>query len=563
VRPGWLLLAPRRLAAGISSAAAIVAIGCTQVLSAGDYYVVPDRVDTGPSGVPDGGLLDATTTPDGSSDRATGNPDGPIGDAGSPAGDGCAPGTSRSMLENACTGAMCVPFDNGRVTLCSDDGGKLTCPPVPPSDAGLPPPLPSDAGVDAGNMPPCSSLPMLNGFTFPQPYIYGSGSTALSLYVGKIAQAFANQGQGTILYQIAGSCYGAYTTVLANTYPLSAVAATTGPATAAYFDPLQSDANGVPLQYACRIDQPARTADFGVSDVFPTTCLPQLRQNGGLPNNLHDFFGPVQTMVLAVPTGSTQTSISADAAYMVWGFGNGSGVLPWTNEGYLLQRSGSSGTQSMVAAAISVDPFAWHGVMHKANQDVLADMLAAAANPDPSVQGATMGVLGADFVEDNRAQITVLAYQDRGQTCGYYPDSTPTAHDKQNVRDGHYPIWGPSHFIAAVNGSGQPSNATVKQFIDALSGTTAVPGLNLLQAYQQRHVIPQCAMRVTRSSDGEDYQPYAAPDSCSCYYDFLTGGRTDCVPCKNSGDCTNAPNGATNCNVFGSPGVGYCESPGN
>ena len=166
---------------------------------------------------------------------------------------------------------------------------------------------------------PCSSLPTLNGFTFPQPYIYGSGSTALSLYVGKIAQAFANQGQGTILYQIAGSCYGAYTTVFANTYPLSAVAATTGPATATYFDPLQSDTDGVPLQYTCRIDQPARTADFGVSDVFPTTCLPQLRQNGGLPKTCTTSSAPCRRWSLRCLPARRRPLSAPTPAYMVSG----------------------------------------------------------------------------------------------------------------------------------------------------------------------------------------------------------------------------------------------------
>jgi hypothetical protein len=522
-------------------------IGCAQLLSADALYIVAQS---------DGSARDAAganqsdTVPVDSADDAS----------------ACPPGTDRHTLENACTNATCVPFDNRRVTRCSDDGGTLTCPPAPPSDAGIPAPLAPDAAAqaapDGGTFPPCSSLPPLNGFTFPKPYVYGAGSSALSLYVGKIAQAFANQDDGTILYQIAGSCYGAYTTVLADTYPLSAVPATTGPATATYFDPVQSDMNGVPLQYTCWIDEPTRTADFGVSDVFPATCLPQLAQTGGLPNNLHDFFGPVQTMVLAVPIGSTQTSISADAAYMVWGFGSASGVAPWTNEADLLQRSGSSGTQSMMAATISVDPFAWHGVPHSSNQAVLADMLAAAANPDKTVQEATMGILGADFVEDNRSQITVLAFQDRGQECGYYPDSTSTAHDKQNVRDGHYPVWGPSHFIVPVSGNGQPINPTVSEFIDALSGTTTIAGLNLLQTYQERHIIPECAMHVTRSSDGQDYQPYAPPDSCSCYYDFLTTGQTQCVPCTNSNDCANAPDGHTSCNTFGTPPVGYCEPPG-
>jgi hypothetical protein len=533
------------VAAAFSSGLAVLGFGCVQILSVDSLHVVGSTAHAGADALPEK----------------------PPGDAAADGAEDCAPGTNRLTLENACTTAMCVAFDDHRVSPCTDSAGKLTCPTVPPSDAGIPPPLPLDAGTpdaggDAGALPPCSSLPTLNGFTFPQPYVYGSGSSALSLYVGKLAQAFANQGEGTILYQIAGSCYGAYTTVLADSYPLAAVPATTGPATATYFDPVQSDVNGVPLQYTCVIDDPTKTADFGVSDVFPATCLPQLMQTGGLPNNLHDFFGPVQTMVLAVPVGSTQTSISADAAYMVWGFGSGSGVSPWTNEAYLLQRSGSSGTQSMMAATISVDPFEWHGIMHSSNQAVLADMLAAAASPDTSAQEATMGVLGADFVEDNRAQINVLAFQDRGQTCGYYPDSTPTAHDKQNVRDGHYPVWGPSHFIAPVGTNGQPIDVTVSEFIDALSGTTAIGGLNLLQTYQERHVIPLCAMHVTRTSDGQDYQPYSPPTSCSCYYDFLTTGQTNCVQCSNSGDCANAPNGATSCNVFGTPPVGYCEPPG-
>jgi hypothetical protein len=247
---------------------------------------------------------------------------------------------------------------------------------------------------------------------------------------------------------------------------------------------------------------------------------------------------------------------------MVWGFGSGSGVGPWTDENYLLQRSGTSGTQSMMGAAINLDPFAWRGKKHKSNQEVLADILGAASNPDPSVVEKTIAIMGADFVEDNRSQIKALAYQDRGESCGYYPDSTPASHDKRNVRDGHYPVWGPSHFIVPVDANQQPIKGVVKTFVDALSGTVQVASLDLLQAYVQRHVVPQCAMRVTRKNDGGDYSPYAPSVSCGCYYDFLATGRSDCVTCKTTADCASAPNGATNCNVFGSPPVGYCEQSG-
>ena len=53
----------------------------------------------------------------------------------------------------------------------------------------------------------------------------------------------------------------------------------------------------------------------------------------------------------------------------------------------------------------------------------------------------------------------VLAFQAdqvAGQTCGYFPDSTANTFDKLNVRQGRYDIWGPLHFITAVDGGGNP-----------------------------------------------------------------------------------------------------------
>ena len=51
-------------------------------------------------------------------------------------------------------------------------------------------------------------------------------------------------------------------------------------------------------------------ADIGVSDVFPSTCM---ALPNGLPSNVHDFSGPVQTMTFVTPHASTQESISAEA----------------------------------------------------------------------------------------------------------------------------------------------------------------------------------------------------------------------------------------------------------
>ncbi len=44
----------------------------------------------------------------------------------------------------------------------------------------------------------------------------------------------------------------------------------------------------------------------------------------------------------------------------------------------------------------------------------------------------------------------LLPCQDAGQSCGYYPDSSATSLDKQNVRDGHCAIWGPLQRMRAL-----------------------------------------------------------------------------------------------------------------
>jgi hypothetical protein len=128
--------------------------------------------------------------------------------------------------------------------------------------------------------------------------------------------------------------------------------------------------------------------------------------------------------------------------------------------------------------------------------------------------------------------------------------------DKANVRDGHYPIWGPSHFYNLVNGSGVPLNPKAQIFIDALSGITPLPGVDLLQLYAQNHVVPICAMHVQRTSDGGNYSPFLPPATCNCYFDAQATGKTACPTCTTNSDC---PKSAPACRQFGNPPTGYCE----
>jgi len=488
---------------------------------------------------------------------------------------------NKAAFESACTNAMCAPFDNAtRNTLCLE-GGTL-CPAVPMPDSGAPPPVDSGAPVDSGGAVDSGAPPADSGPTYPSCFsltqgpaggalpstvVVATGSTAIQPYMARVAQVLESLNIETVVYLGAGSCFGVSGMLNPQTNTLQEIGAT-----ATYYDPAL-DANGNVQQGTCAIDDPTKIADLGISDVFATTCVPALINQGGLPNNLHDFFGPVQVMEMVVPATSSESSISNAAAYMVWGFGNNSGVAPWTDSNFLLQRSASSGTQNMIAAQIGLPPGDWQGIPNKSSTNVLTGLTNVAngkgvdggPTSESNPVSKTMGILASDVADSNRQTLKPLAFQDVGQSCGWYPDSTASSFDKANVRDGHYPIWGPSHLIAYADAQGNEMNAAVKTLVDAMNGrnTQVLQTLDIIQFYAKNHIVPTCAMHVQRADDGHSYSAYAPATSCSCYYDLKATGQTSCQTCSHDSDCANAPNGATTCvNVFGIPPVGYCEPPG-
>ncbi len=208
----------------------------------------------------------------------------------------------------------------------------------------------------------------------------------------------------------------------------------------------------------------------------------------------------------------------------------------------------------MLAAAIGVPAAVWHGKPHKTSDDVAADLRAAGQNQ--ATANLALGILAADYIESNnlRAQVRVLAFQDSSQTCAMFPDSTGSAHDKRNVRDGHYPVWGPLHLLLKVDQFGNPINAAnrsaVADIVGYLSGTKVLPnGVQLIDVYAQSGLIPECAMHVTRSKDGGNILPYEPASPCSCVFEAKATGATSCTPCKVQGDCASSQT----CSQ------GYCE----
>jgi ABC-type phosphate transport system substrate-binding protein len=494
-----------------------VAFGCNQILDTGDYKT---------------GLTTDASGGDGSSG-------GDSGADSTTSSDGCAPATDKVQFEKSCTNSACTPFDNSRVPLT--DGSERALPPYTPPDGGTG----TAALPDAGALPACNAVPTAG---LPSGYtpVYATGSTALQSTLATVAQVLEKTTNYVFVYQGTGSCVGV-NAMISGSYKMNGLAYVIDPGAA---DPTQSSA-----QIPCSLEPDGVTVDIGISDVFASTCEGSSFQN--LPTGVQENFGPVQTMEFVVPkVGSAENSISAEAAYNVYGFGATSMVAPWTDATLIFQRNGSSGTQNMIAAAIGVPAAQWMGVTNGSSGAMITSLNNAAA--DTAKAPHAIGILASDLADNNRTTLKPLAYQDVGQSCGYFPDSTQTAEDKRNVRDGHYPIWGPSHFYNRVSANGTAVNPGTTAFIDDLAGITTLAGVDLLSFYAKDHIIPLCAMQVSRTTDGNDYAPSTPAKGCGCYYELQATGIVppSCVTCTTGASC---PASAPNCNSFGTPAVGYCE----
>jgi ABC-type phosphate transport system substrate-binding protein len=376
--------------------------------------------------------------------------------------------------------------------------------------------------------------------------LYVTGSSAVEPFLKELAARLSTV---TVVYQKPGSCVGV------NAVNTATPADLTGTAFTYSVDP--SDATKV-VTTSC--DVPAGVKpDIGVSDVFATTCIGVT----SLSSDVGDYYGPNQIMTFVVPGASSQTVISSDAAYLLWGFGIGGEVAPWTvDENLLFRRSEASGTQSMLSAAINafntqtLPANKWKGIgadptTMKAfgSGDVLAKV-AGSTNPE-----ATIGILATDVADKNRAgmnPVKILAYQHSQQLAGYWPDSKPTALDKINVRDGHYPVWGPLHFFAKKDSTGKPVNAAAKTFIGYFTGEVATPaGVDLVALESKTFDVPQCAMYVTRSSELGDYSDYNPTDPCHCAFEKAATGTTSCKACTSDTECGDATKKCSH---------GYCEA---
>lgn len=371
--------------------------------------------------------------------------------------------------------------------------------------------------------------------------VYVAGSTAIKPFLGSLATLLAqNSPPYTIVYQSQGSCTGVDAVFSSDPAKnvIKDIPAVGGKAAnwAVFFS---SDGT---TSTQCNLDPNGNVVDVGASDVFAATC--GATAPAGV--QISDYQGPIQAMTFVVPANSSQHAISAEAAYMVFGMGGNKGVAsPWTDPTYYFIRNASSGTQQMIGSAISVPAAQWWGGDRGGSGAVASQM---ALLLDPTIAEKAIGILAADVTPTYADTLRVLKFQAKGQSCAYGPDSSPFILDKINLRDGHYPIWGPVHFFARTS-AGIPSNAAA-----ALVSRFAAPkpDQSLLDSIISSHLVPKCAMRVSRTTEMGPLASYTTDSRCDCYFEKGVTGKTSCQACTQSSDC---PGSAPACNY------GYCEKP--
>jgi hypothetical protein len=366
----------------------------------------------------------------------------------------------------------------------------------------------------------------VNCDTLPAPVLYGVGGSAQRPLFSKLgAKLAAASSPVTIVYASPGACFSLDPFKPSEDYKL------TGTANYTLADGAEK---------TCQLPAAGTKADFGSAQTGAKLCGVDKLWDG-----VGDFQGPIGTTNFIVATQSTQNSISAEAAYFVFGFGDQGKASPWTDNNLIIRRNETSAVQLYVGLAAGVEATRFKGIDAMTNANSIKFVAEA------SDKEAAIGFVSGENADANRSTVRTLAYQHKGQKCGYWPDSTPTAFDKKNVRDGQYFLWGTTHFFAKVDDKGKIVNPDLAKVIGYLSGDVAPPDdVPVLDVVINNGNIPLCAMHVQRDGDLGAISSFQPSEPCGCYFDFKATGSTDCKACKDDSECSSA---APTCRH------GYCE----
>jgi hypothetical protein len=277
----------------------------------------------------------------------------------------------------------------------------------------------------------------------------------------------------------------------------------------------------------CGADPNGVVPDVANSNVFIDPC-----PTHDLGANLVEFFGAIQPYVFVVPSMSSQQAITAEEAYFVFGFPNGGGVVPWIDDMFKFIRPTDKSTLISLAANINVPVSKWKGVPKDKSTQVLM-----AVSMSQEVE-KTIGILGAEVYDANRNKLKSLAFRAYNQKYAYYPDSTASASDKKNTRDGHYTAWSPTVYI--TGGSNMTASSTRAQYlIDLIQGKQRDTSFDPLKIIIGKGLVPTCAMKVERTREGGDLAPYAPAEPCGCFYESIVNKAPSpgCTACTDDSMC--------------------------
>jgi len=374
--------------------------------------------------------------------------------------------------------------------------------------------------------------------TLPNPIYMEVGDTQLNL-MKQLGRALRNNTAKpvTLVFVTNGSC-----TNIGDFYNQTALSVTWQYIPSSTEDPNWTSSSAT---LSCVPPGGTHTLDIANSALFIASCA----NEPAVPDFAQFTNGPIQAYVLAVPKASSAVAITFEQAYFVFGFGptilasmSGS-IAPWLIENELQVRTNTKSTQLTWAANISVDPTKMHGIANSGSPAVVTG-LQNSQNPS-----AAIGILGAEVYDATRATLTELAFRAHGQYFAYWADSNATSRDKKNVRDGHYTVWSPTVWMNKIDPSShQPVTPDTQYVIDMIAGKEVTPAANFDANVIVANVglVPDCAMRVTRSFDGGPLSLYKPSESCTCKFESIVD-TTSCESCS-SGTC-----------ATGTCRSGYCE----
>jgi len=417
------------------------------------------------------------------------------------------------------------------------------------------------AGAGSAQAVTCSSVITAKSLTH---VIYGAGGSAITPTLAKVAYVLSKANPPiTVFYQDAGGAQVGYQSFKNGT----------GGTTARPFKYWLAETDVTGTAPTCTADDPAagQAIDFATTGGTLALFGETLAADAGV------FVGPTQGVNVVVPKDSTETSISAEALYFVYGFGPAADVagasnpIPWTKKDYIYQRASTAFVQQFLRGAIqslggnatnfpadfanAATATTVHSSSGKDDNQGTIDSLVWAASQNHAQDA--IGFTSGPTADKNRSVAHTLAYQHAGQTAGYWPDSTPESFDKLNIRTGQYFLWDTNQFFTKITGSNskpklsQITNADVRNFIGYFSGELTPPDdTDVTRAIVETGSIPLCAMQVQRESDFEGLSCYAPDEPCGCYFESIATGNTSCDACTKDSECS----GSSKCHF------GFCEA---